>query len=117
MSIKEVKLKDGLTVGGVTHTDVSFKDLAVEDILEANEASERVITLPDGSVRVATSEIRLGVELLRRRICKLGDLKMPLSMVEFKKLSEADLGILQDAVEELDILRKLAEQGRDEEAL
>lgn len=112
MSIKQITLTDGIKVGEIIHKDVEFRDLTAGDILEANEEAERVVQLNDGTVSVATSAARLGMELLRRRITRFGEIKIPLSLTELLKISEADLEALQDAVSELDTLRKVSEQGR-----
>ncbi|WP_413207971.1 phage tail assembly protein [Rhodospirillum sp. A1_3_36] len=114
-----VTLTDGLTVGDVTHTEVELRKLSAGDILDATEAAERAVATPAGWV-LLVSDARAGVEILRRQIARIGDHKGPLSLAEFRKLSEADLGIIRNAATHLDAAQvdaeALAARGRSEGA-
>ena len=98
----EIKLIDGIKIGETVHKDVTLRDLTARDILEAHEAAERVVIGAQGSPVVVASPVRVGMETLRRRIGRLGNLQMPLSLAELLSLSERDLDILQDAVDEIE---------------
>lgn len=112
----EIKLIDGLKIGETVHKDVTLRDLTARDILEAHEAAERVVIGAEGSPVVVASPVRVGMETLRRRIGRLGNVQMPLSLAELLSLSERDLDILQDAIDELEKAEaavKLERRGRD----
>lgn len=109
---KTVILQDGLEVGSVIHKEVDLRDLTAGDIIEAREAAERVVSLPNGTSTVVASDVMVGIEILRRRIARLGTLQMPLSLIEFKRLSETDLEILREAEEEMDLARAIAAEER-----
>ncbi len=111
--MKTLVLTDGLRVGDTVHKEVEFKDITAGDILEATEAAERIVTTRNGHAAAVVSDARLGMEILRRRIAKFGTLEMPLSFEELKKVSERDIDALQNAVEELDMTRKLSDLGRN----
>ena len=108
-----ITLKDGLRVGDTVHKEVEFRDLTAGDILDATEASERIVTTQDGRVVAVVSDARLGMEILRRRISKFGTLPVPISLTEIKQLSEDDIDALQNAVLELDTTRRLSTMGRN----
>ena len=67
VSLDSVELKDGLAVGGVTYHTLFLRPLTARDLLEAQDAAEKVVTTKDGLALIA-SPARLSQELLRRQV-------------------------------------------------
>ncbi|GAA4651679.1 phage tail assembly protein [Kistimonas scapharcae] len=111
------ELKDGLRIGeGDTveiHRTVKLRQLGAGDVIDAMQASERVIPTPDGYQMVQSPSL-MGLELLRRQVKKLGAINGPLSFTDLAKLSSRDLKKLQDEVEKLDaaVAKELEARGR-----
>ncbi|WP_299733986.1 phage tail assembly protein [uncultured Endozoicomonas sp.] len=101
----EFDLKDGMTIGQgsetETHRHVILRQLGAADVMDAMEASERVVPTPDG-YQLVSSPARMGLELLRRQVKKLGVMNGPLSLEDLRRLSSDDLSLLQAHVEALD---------------
>lgn len=105
-----VVLADSLTVGGIAYTEATLRDLTARDLLDAQEASERV-TVSGGTVTLVSSPARMGIELLRRQIARLTDGSAvyhgPLSREELGRLSIPDLKTVQQAADALDVITAL----------
>lgn len=92
----EIKLKDGLIVGDETILYLSLRRLTTADLMDAELASESPVVTPAG-VQLLSSPSKMGYELIRRSVCKVGDVERTLSMKELRLLSEADFNLLQQA--------------------
>lgn len=90
-------LLDGLTIGDTTHREAVLRDPTAADIIDATEAAEKPVQLADGTYAMAVSHARLGLEVMRRCVVRIGDHPGPLTMAELKKLSGRDLSLLQAA--------------------
>lgn len=107
-------LEKGITVGEITHKDVELCELTIGEILKAEQYAEELRVI-DGNPVVITSPSKLGLEMLRLQIKKLGDLDMPLSSEEFSMLSRTDLMLLQSEARKLETAAyvKVSSRGRD----
>jgi phage FluMu protein gp41 len=118
MAEKIVTLIDGLKIGETVHRQAVLRDPKAGELIDAMDASEKPVTLPKGGIVLVLSETRMGLEVLRRQIVRIGDHKGPLDMAELRALSGADLSLLQAAASELDtastaaMARELATRGR-----
>lgn len=93
MATRFTTLKDGLKVGDKKLTKVELREVTAGDVIEAEEESEKVVMTPEGP-RLLLSPIMNGLNLLRRQVVCIGDVKGPVSVDELKKLSKRDLDIL-----------------------
>lgn len=110
------KLDKGIKIGEVTHKDVELAELTIGEVLKAEQFAEEYRIIDNAPV-VISSPSKLGMEMLRLQIKKLGDLSMPLSYEEFSLLSRTDLMIIQQEARKLDKLAylKVSERGRDKQ--
>ena len=106
-----VELKDGLAVGAMTYHTLLLRALTARDLLEAQDAAEKVVTTKDGLALVA-SPARLARELLRRQVKCLAEDGLthngPLGLEELGRLSLRDIAAVQagaDAMDAADALR------------
>ena len=107
---KTFTLLDGLQVGdGPVHKEVVLRDLRAGDVIEATEDAERAY---DGRISIAASPTRVGMLILIKRIEKLGDLQMPLTEAEFKKLTLRDMNLINKMADEQEAQTALAARGR-----
>lgn len=99
------ELKDGLKVGmgddAVTHKECEIKKVTTALLFEAREAAERPVSTPDG-YQLIISPTRLRIEIIRRRIKRIGDINGPLDERELKSLSDDDMEIIATKAEEMD---------------
>lgn len=109
------ELKDGLTVGmgddKVTHTEIEVKKITTALLFEAREAAEKPVRTPEG-YDLIISPTRLELEIIRRRIKRIGDIQGPIQEKEFKSLSEADINLIAEKVNELDDAEGMDTAGR-----
>lgn len=70
--------------------DVELRQLTAGDLIDAEAASERVVMTNKGSALVS-SPSRMGYELIRRAILRIGIINGPLSFEMLKKLHQDDL--------------------------
>lgn len=101
MASENVKLKKGLQIGDVIHTEAEIRESTAGDFIEATEESERPCLTPEGYLLLASSTL-VGANMLRRQVVKIGEYPGPLTLGELKKLSGPDLKLLQAAAERLD---------------
>lgn len=105
VSLDSVELKDGLAVGGVTYHTLFLRPLTARDLLEAQDAAEKVVTTKDGLTLIA-SPARLSQELLRRQVkCLTEDGRThngPLGLEELGRLSLRDIAAVQAGAENMD---------------
>lgn len=112
-----VELKDGLAVGSVTYHTLLLRPLSARDLLESQDAAEKVVTTKDGLALIA-SPARLSRELLRRQVkCLTEDGQThngPLSLEELGRMSLRDMSALQAGAENMDAADALrAGEGMD----
>ncbi len=110
------QLINGLKVDGAVHKDVVLREITAGDILYANEQARQVYFTPQGAVLMSPTD-KVMMYMMCRIIVKLGDLKMPLSEVEFGKFSAADFDLLTDKYIEMREKADLAALGRDNQPL
>jgi len=113
-------LIDGLVIGDETHKSVTLRSLTAGDIEDAALESERVIQAIDGPV-IVTSPVLMSSAILRRQIVQIGNDSMALSANMLRKLSSADLELIQAQAQLMDAAtRKAVEvalmRGRSDEA-
>lgn len=88
--------------GEKLHKTVTLRTLTAGDLEDAALESERVIRDADGGATLATSPVLMSNQILRRQIVKLGEILGPLPAEVLRKLSAADLEILQHEAAILD---------------
>ena len=123
---KTFRLPNGIKIGDTVHNEVILREVTAGDVIEATESAEQAYVVHIGSqvdIHVAASPTRAGMLLLMKRMTKLGDLKMPISEAEFKKLSAADMSMLDKMATELDqevslkLAEKVTSRGRNDSAV
>ena len=86
-----IQLTHGLSYGKgaeeVKQFDVELRELNAGDLIEAEQASERMVMTPKGP----------GYEMMRRSIAHIGIIQGPLSMALLKTLHQDDLELLLTA--------------------
>lgn len=103
MAIMTFNLDDGATFGGNLYHEVGLRELNSKDVIDAQLSAEQV-TIINGKPMAYTSDVRMGIELLRRQIDFVGDFKGPLSIKDLSKFSPRDLTMIQSKASELDAL-------------
>lgn len=78
--------------------DVELRPLTAGDIIDAEAASERMVMTPKGPA-LLSSPSRMGFELLRRSVGRIGKINGPLPMELLKTLHQADIELLLDKAE------------------
>lgn len=90
-------LKHGLAYGNSEEAelqfDVELRELTAGDLIDAEAASERVVMTNKGSALVS-SPSRMGYELIRRAIVRIGVINGPLPFDMLKKLHQEDLELI-----------------------
>lgn len=121
MATVTAHLKGGLQIGGTIHTEAEIKELTAKDLIESQQAAEKVVLVPqaDGSAvpELVSSPVTAGLEALARQIVRIGDHPGPMAIADLKTLKSADdIGILQQAAQQLETatLKDVAAQGRGE---
>lgn len=95
MATIKVNLKEGLKIGDTIYTAAEIREATAGDLIDAADESEKLIATPDGYQLLASPTL-VGLNTLRRQILCIGDYKGPLTLAELKKLSAADLSLLQE---------------------
>ena len=118
MAILVFELKHGLTVGSgadaETHYEVELRELKTADVIDSQLAAEKVVVV-SGKAVAYTSDVIMGLELLRRQIARIGSVTGPLDMKFLRKLHPDDLTLLNDKADELDsALSGVATRGRSD---
>lgn len=109
MATIECKLEKGITVGSRTHRLAILKEHDAGMVIDATADSERVVVV-DGQPHLVSSPNSVGLQVLRRQVVSLGDIKGPLEMEQLRLLSAEDLNRLQDHAERLEFATQLAMQ-------
>lgn len=114
MAIMTFELEDGFAAGEQTHFEVGLRELNSKDVIDAQLASEKVAVVK-GKAMAYTSNVNMGLELLRRQVEFVGSYQGPLSLKELYRFSPKDLDELRKKAEELDglLAEELDERGRD----
>ncbi|CDL79724.1 phage tail assembly protein [Xenorhabdus cabanillasii] len=114
------ELKHGLAYGKDNDTELQFevelRQLTAGDLIDAEAASERVVVTAKGPV-LLSSPSRMGYEVLRRTIARIGKINGPLPFEMLKTLHQDDLEqIAQHAdmqrAAALDTVARVADEGR-----
>lgn len=116
-----VPLTKPITIGKSEITEVELREPTAGDIIEATAESELLMLAPDGPALVPSPTL-VGVNVLRRQIVRMGDVKGPAELAHLKRLCPDDLSALQTKADELDkalaaeaVKQTLAVRGRDGE--
>lgn len=122
MAIHKVTLEKGITVGDVTHREVTLKELSAGDVMEAMDESERLLMVPTTTgeleAQLVLSNAALGINTLRKQIASLGEIEGPLEREQMALLSHTDLELLQAGAQELDAIlaKAVIQRGRSDAA-
>ena len=114
----EVTLERGLFVGDQAQPIAEVRESTAQDYIEATRAAERVVYTPEGYL-LLSSESEIAIQMLCRRIVKIGELNGPLDVKTLGKLTGNDLESIRVAAETLDAVSlevALKEGGRSETA-
>jgi phage FluMu protein gp41 len=119
-----ITLIHGLAIGEDTHKEVVLREPTAGDILDAQEASERLMMVPtpEGGAEpmLISSPSRSSVEVLRRQIVSIGDISGPLDEKLLRKLDPEDLDLLLAVTGNFDaggsnqVQKEVVRRGRDE---
>lgn len=121
MAEEKVTLVHGYKVGETVLTEAVLREPTSADILEAQEAAEKLVKT-DSGYEFVVSPSAMGLHVLCRQIVSIGNVKGPLEIVELKKLHPVDLGLLQDTSEKLEAAmyksasQAVTQRGRSDEA-
>lgn len=110
----EFRLKQGLMYGDEPQYDVVLRDLTTGDLIDAELASERLMSDKQGNPVLMVSQVLFGYELLRRQIASIGKLQGPLSLAQLRSLTPEDLALINTALETVESAKaqKVLERGR-----
>lgn len=101
-----VPLIHGLPIGEAFCKDVVLREATAGDVLEAQEAAEKLMMVPNAEggfePMLVVSPSRVGVEVLRRQIVSIGDVSGPLDLKLMHRLDPEDLNLLLAKSEQLD---------------
>ncbi|AXF74868.1 phage tail assembly protein [Erwinia tracheiphila] len=96
----QIQLIHGLCYGQgddmVRQFDVELRELNAGDLIEAEQASEKMVMTPKGPA-LLSSPAMMGYEMVRRSIARIGVIQGPLSMALLKTLHQDDLELLLKA--------------------
>ncbi|MGP9666247.1 hypothetical protein ACT3TY_16710, partial [Halomonas sp. AOP22-C1-8] len=93
----DVPLIHGLKIGEAVCKDAKLREATAGDVLEAQEAAERLMMVPTQNgvePMLVVSPSRVGVEVLRRQIVSIGDVSGPLDLKLMHRLHPEDLNLL-----------------------
>lgn len=101
MAVLTFELNDGLKIGESVYTEVGLRELDPEDVFEAQLAAEK-IGMINNRPYAYTSDVVMGMELLRRQVEFIGKIGGPVSIKELFMLSQKDFALVQQKASELD---------------
>jgi phage FluMu protein gp41 len=112
MATVKFDLKEGIKIGEAVYIAAEIREASAGDLIDAADESEKLIATPDGYQLLASPTL-VGLNTLRRQIVCIGDYKGPLTLSELKKLSAADLSLLQEKALTLEdaSLKKVIDRG------
>lgn len=93
-----VKLRRGLTVGGVTHREAVIREATVEDVLA--EGERKIFEANGIRYPVDPSPDEIAIRRLVRRVVKIGDIDP--DEIKIKKLSLDDAKRIEDELNRMD---------------
>jgi phage FluMu protein gp41 len=116
-------LKTGLPFGKdeqrTLERDVELQFLTTAQLLDAEEASEKVVFDLQGQPTLTSSPFRFGLEVTRRRIKRIGQINGPLSRDLLGLLTPEDYELINKGIREMDAAQaktlaagEMAERGR-----
>ncbi|MGY3910743.1 phage tail assembly protein [Aeromonas piscicola] len=116
-------LKTGLPFGKdeqrTFERDVELQQLTTAQLLDAEEASEKVVFDLQGQPTLTSSPFRFGLEVTRRRIKRVGQINGPLSRELLGQLTPDDYEAINKGIRDMDkaqanvlIAGEMAERGR-----
>ena len=116
-------LKTGLPFGKdeqrTFERDVELQFLTTAQLLDAEEASEKVVFDLQGQPTLTGSPFRFGLEVTRRRIKRIGQINGPLSRELLGQLTPEDYEAINTAIRAMDTAHaksiqagEMAERGR-----
>jgi len=121
---KEIQLEEPVTFGNHEYNFVVLREARTGDVLEAQEASEKVVMTAEGP-QLASSPARMGNEMLARQVARLegeqGTVQGPIQVDELKRFGVRDFNALMYESERLEGAadaqhadKQATERGRDE---
>ncbi|WP_340617234.1 hypothetical protein [Xenorhabdus entomophaga] len=114
------ELKHGLAYGKDNEVELQFeaelRPLTAGDLIDAEAASERVVVTANGPA-LLSSPSRMGYELLRRTIARIGKIDGPLPLAMLKTLHPDDLELIAAHADlhrtaALETAARVADEGR-----
>jgi len=121
-------LSKGITIGKTKHVECQLQQNDINMLTECYKDIQEVAMVPTGldnrdepvfEPQLLCNPQLMSLGSLRLRICKLGDLAMPLDKKLYGKLSETDLAIMQQYADLLDTVtidKELRERGKFDSA-
>ncbi len=121
MARDKFTLETGLKLNDIPQLECELREPTAGDVIEASEDSEKPAMIPNekGVLEpfLITSPTLVGVHTLRRQIVRIGDIPGPLELHDLKRLTPADLNLIQEKAEQLEIAsRAVTQQGRGDSA-
>lgn len=106
MATVKFNLKHGLTISDDVLKEVTLREVTAGDIIHATEESEKLVFAQVSKDKtepmLVPSPGLMGVNVLRRQIKSIGNVKGPIDLSTLEKLSADDLELLQVKAEELE---------------
>ncbi|MBS4046189.1 MAG: hypothetical protein KG075_07595 [Alphaproteobacteria bacterium] len=99
METRTVKLRTGLLLEGVTHTEAVIREMTVEDVLEAERPT--IVTIGNQAVPVPPSDNQRSLRTVSRRVVRIGTHENPGELL-IRTLKFDDFGRLDAAMELMD---------------
>jgi len=102
MATVTITLRDGLKVGETLHHEAELRETTAGDVLDVGAASERLVQAPDQTWHLVSSPAQVAVEVLCRRLVRVGEFNGPFTPGILRKLSARDLLDVQRAADLMD---------------
>jgi len=123
MALITFELDHGLKAEGsdgesLLYREVGLRELTTNDLIDAQLAAEKVVVHQGGKAVAYTSDVLYGLELLRRQIAYIGEVKGPIDIKTIRKLHTEDFDLIQRKAQELDqaleedLARRIEARGR-----
>lgn len=127
MALTTFELEHGLKAMGsgdepLLYREVGLRELNTNDIIDAQLAAEKVVVHENGKAVAYTSDVLYGLELLRRQIEYIGEVKGPIDIKMIRKLHTEDFDLVQRKAQELDqalaedLAKRIEAKGRSNSA-
>lgn len=126
MAVITFPLEHGLKAMGsgdepLLYREVGLRELSTPDFIDAQLAAEKVV-VHEGKAVAYTSDVLYGLELLRRQIEYIGEIKGPIDIKIIRKLHTEDFDLVQRKARELDqalaeeLAKRIEARGRSDSA-